>query len=56
MWPNKIFKIKKEKKNYLGLKKHYFDYESYLFITENMKILVWKKILRTTSKKKKQAR
>ena len=40
MWPNKIFKIKKEKKNYLGLKKHYFDYESYLFITENMKILV----------------
>ena len=39
MWPKKIFLIKKQK-NYLGLKKHYFDYESYLFITENMKILV----------------
>ena len=35
MWPNKIKKKKK-----LGLKKHNFDYESYLFITENMKILV----------------
>ena len=32
--------LKLIKKNYLGLKKHNFDYESYLFITENMKILV----------------
>ena len=32
--------IKLKKKKKLGLKKHNFDYESYLFITENMKILV----------------